>query len=139
MQSLGATFFRLVSLKIAPGVSFLGTVEIEVNMLDATGWVVRSVMTSERGANREVTPDWAKLVRIAIDKDTAFCDTVTEQCRRWIWPDRSADAIWDAPTDWELQEIKRIAGIWIKAGCYEVKPVYSWWDRKIMLAEMVAL
>jgi hypothetical protein len=78
------TFFRLVSLKIAPGVSFLGTVEIEVNMLDATGWVVRSVMTSERGANREVTPDWAKLVRIAIDKDTAFCDTVTEQCRRWI-------------------------------------------------------
>jgi hypothetical protein len=77
-------FFRLVSVQVAPGVSFLGTVEIEVNMLDAGGWVVRSVMTYDRGANREVTPEWAKLVKIAIDRDTALCDTVTEQCRRWI-------------------------------------------------------
>lgn len=78
------TFFRHAAVNIAPGVSFIGTVEIEVNTLDAGGWVVRSVMAHERGAKREVTPEWAKMVRIAIDRDTAFCDSVTEQCRRWI-------------------------------------------------------
>lgn len=72
--------------------------------------------------------------------ESRFTDAVLGAAIHYVeQPGRSADAIWDAPTEDELARIKTIAGVWIKAGCYEVKPAYRWWDRKIALAEMVAL
>ena len=72
--------------------------------------------------------------------ESRFTDVVLGAAIHYVaTAERSADAIWDSPTEEELVKIKAIAGEWIKAGCYEVKPVYSWWDRKIELAEMVAL
>lgn len=52
---------------------------------------------------------------------------------------RSADAIWDDPTEDELATIKRIAGEWIKRGNYPTQATYQWWRRSIHLSEMVSL
>lgn len=82
MYSKEQSFFRVLAISIAPGVSYYGTVEICVNVDDVAGWWVRSVMASDRGAHREVSKDWAKLVREAIDRDTALCDEITGRCVR---------------------------------------------------------
>ena len=52
---------------------------------------------------------------------------------------RSADAIWDDPTESELAAIKRIAGEWIKRGHYPTQATYQWWRGSIHLSEMVSL
>jgi len=52
---------------------------------------------------------------------------------------RSADAIWDDPTEDELAAIKRIAGEWIKRGHYPTQATYQWWRGSIHLLEMVSL
>lgn len=78
------TFFRVISVQIVPGVSFYGTIEIEVNLLDPSLWWVRSVMAYSNGCNREINQKWAKLVREAVDRDTTICDMVTERCVRMV-------------------------------------------------------
>ena len=52
---------------------------------------------------------------------------------------RSADAIWDNPTEEELAAIKRIAGAWIKGGHYQTQATYQWWGKRLHLSEMVSL
>lgn len=72
--------------------------------------------------------------------ESRFTDAVLGAAIHYIaTAERSADAIWDAPTEEELVKIKAVAGEWLKAGCYEVKPVYKWWRHRFMLAEIVTL
>jgi hypothetical protein len=78
------TFFRPTALKIAPGIHFYGTVEIGLNPDDVSGWWVKSVMAFDRGCNRELGEPLARMVRVALDKDTAACDEVTGQCVRMM-------------------------------------------------------
>lgn len=84
MRANEITFFRLIAVQIVPGVSFYGTIEIEVNLLDPGGWWVRSVMAYSNGCNRELDQQWARLVRAAVDRDTTICDMITERCVRMV-------------------------------------------------------
>jgi len=77
MTQKETTFFMPASVKLGPGVSFFGSIEIALNPDDTAGWWVKSVMAYDSGCNRELSEKWAKMVREAVDRDTALCDEIT--------------------------------------------------------------